>query len=40
MMQDGQVREIGDHESLVGRAGLYAQLVSRQFASAYAPAAQ
>jgi len=40
VLQDGQVREIGDHESLLRRAGLYAQLVSRQFASAYAPAAQ
>jgi ABC-type multidrug transport system fused ATPase/permease subunit len=40
VLQDGQVKEIGDHDSLVARAGLYAQLVSRQFASAYASAAQ
>ena len=40
VLQDGQVKEIGDHDGLVARAGLYAQLVSRQFASAYASAAQ
>ena len=40
VLQDGQVKEIGDHASLVGQAGLYAQLVSRQFASAYSSAAQ
>ncbi|HET6618797.1 MAG TPA: ABC transporter ATP-binding protein [Dongiaceae bacterium] len=40
VLQDGEVREIGDHESLIGQAGLYAQLVSRQVASAYASAAQ
>jgi ATP-binding cassette subfamily C protein CydCD len=40
VLQDGAVKEIGDHDSLVTRAGLYAQLVSRQFASAYASAAQ
>jgi ATP-binding cassette subfamily C protein CydCD len=40
VLQDGVVKEIGDHDSLVARAGLYAQLVSRQFASAYASAAQ
>jgi ABC-type multidrug transport system fused ATPase/permease subunit len=40
VLQDGRVKEVGDHESLVQRAGLYAQLVSRQFASAYSSAAQ
>ncbi|WP_119300039.1 ABC transporter ATP-binding protein [Dongia deserti] len=40
VMQDGRVKEVGDHENLVRRAGLYAQLVSRQFASAYSSAAQ
>ncbi|HJR20891.1 MAG TPA: ABC transporter ATP-binding protein [Dongiaceae bacterium] len=40
VLQDGQVKEIGDHDSLIARAGLYAQLVSRQFASTYASAAQ
>ena len=40
VLQDGQVKEIGDHDGLVARAGLYAQLVSRQFAAAYASAAQ
>jgi ATP-binding cassette subfamily C protein CydCD len=40
VLQDGEVREIGDHESLIAQAGLYAQLVSRQVASAYASAAQ
>jgi ABC-type multidrug transport system fused ATPase/permease subunit len=40
VLQGGEVKEIGDHDSLVARAGLYAQLVSRQFASAYASAAQ
>jgi ATP-binding cassette subfamily C protein CydCD len=40
VLQDGRVQEIGDHESLLRQAGLYAQLVSRQVASAYAPAAQ
>jgi ATP-binding cassette subfamily C protein CydCD len=40
VLQDGKVREVGDHESLVGQAGLYSQLVSRQLASTYASAAQ
>ena len=40
VLQDGRVKEVGDHDSLLRQAGLYAQLVSRQFASAYASAAQ
>jgi ATP-binding cassette subfamily C protein CydCD len=40
VLQDGQVKEIGNHENLVQRGGLYAQLVSRQLASAYSSAAQ
>ncbi|MEZ5833528.1 MAG: ATP-binding cassette domain-containing protein, partial [Dongiaceae bacterium] len=40
VLQDGRVREIGDHDSLLRHAGLYAQLVSRQFAAAYSSAAQ
>ncbi|HEY1386576.1 MAG TPA: hypothetical protein VGF43_23330, partial [Dongiaceae bacterium] len=40
VLQDGKVREIGDHDGLLRQAGLYAQLVSRQVASAYASAAQ
>jgi ABC-type multidrug transport system fused ATPase/permease subunit len=40
VLQDGQLKEIGDHDTLVRRAGLYAQLVSRQLAATYASAAQ
>jgi ATP-binding cassette subfamily C protein CydCD len=40
VLQDGKMMEMGDHDSLLRQAGLYAQLVSRQFASAYASAAQ
>ncbi len=40
VLEEGRVAEIGDHAQLLARGGLYAQLVSRQLASAYAPAAQ
>jgi ATP-binding cassette, subfamily B, bacterial len=40
VLQDGRVAETGTHETLLAKGGLYAQLVSRQLASAYAPAAQ
>ncbi len=34
VLDDGRVVEIGDHESLLARGGLYARLVSRQLAAA------
>ncbi len=40
VLDGGRVVESGTHEALLGRGGLYAQLVSRQLAAAYAPAAQ
>jgi len=40
VLDEGRVAESGTHASLVSRGGLYAQLVSRQLASVYAPAAQ
>jgi ABC-type multidrug transport system fused ATPase/permease subunit len=40
VLDAGRVAESGTHEALLGKGGLYAQLVSRQLASAYAPAAQ
>jgi thiol reductant ABC exporter CydC subunit len=40
VLDRGRVVESGTHEALLAKAGLYAQLVSRQLASAYAPAAQ
>jgi ATP-binding cassette subfamily C protein CydCD len=40
VLDEGHVAEVGKHEALVARGGLYAQLVSRQIASAQAPAAQ
>ena len=40
VLDAGRVAESGTHEALLAKGGLYAQLVSRQLASAYAPAAQ
>jgi len=40
VLDAGRVAEIGTHETLLAKGGLYAQLVSRQLASAHAPAAQ
>jgi ATP-binding cassette subfamily C protein CydCD len=40
VLEQGRVAETGTHAQLLARGGLYAQLVSRQLAGAYAPAAQ
>jgi ATP-binding cassette subfamily C protein CydCD len=40
VLNQGRVAETGTHAQLLARGGLYAQLVSRQLAGAYAPAAQ
>jgi ATP-binding cassette subfamily C protein CydCD len=40
VLDEGGVAEVGRHEALLAKGGLYAQLVSRQLAAAYAPAAQ
>ncbi len=39
VLDAGRVMETGSHASLLAKGGLYARLVSRQLASAYAPAA-
>jgi len=39
VMDKGRVTETGTHVSLLAQGGIYARLVSRQLASAYAPAA-
>jgi ATP-binding cassette subfamily C protein CydCD len=39
VLDGGRVAESGTHASLLARGGLYARLVSRQLAAAYAPAA-
>src|SRR5262249_10594244 len=39
VLDEGRVAESGTHSSLLVRGGLYARLVSRQLAAAYAPAA-
>src|SRR5262249_44620351 len=40
VLDGGRPVESGNHEALLAKGGLYAQLVSRQLAAAYAPAAQ
>ncbi|HUA52160.1 MAG TPA: ATP-binding cassette domain-containing protein, partial [Candidatus Sulfotelmatobacter sp.] len=40
VLDEGRVAEIGTHDALLARGGLYAQLVSRQLAASFASAAQ
>src|SRR5262249_27378100 len=39
VLEEGRVVESGTHDGLLTAGGLYAQLVARQLAAAYAPAA-
>ena len=39
VMDKGRVAETGTHDALLSQGGIYARLVSRQLAAAYAPAA-
>ena len=39
VLDEGRVAETGTHAALLMKGGLYARLVSRQLAMAYAPAA-
>jgi len=39
VLDAGRLAEVGTHDTLLAKGGLYAQLVSRQLASNYASAA-